>query len=161
MLFKLSVRNSENPLLLLAPTIMDSLRVAAMDEIYFSVAIALSNSENPRTETEFQDLLVQKVYTFFFCNAFFSLFYISFIKKHIEGCTPSGEEVRGAGGVLSSSRLTPPTPLTSSTKWAPRSPPTRTACTNCSRRWRRSLSYVKGAWPLLLLDYHDYRDYYH
>ena len=100
MLFKLSVRDSENPLLLLAPTIMDSLRVAAMDEIYFSVAIALSNSENPRTETAFQDLLVQKVYTFFFCNSFFSLFYISFIKKHIEGCTPSGEELDGMGAPL-------------------------------------------------------------
>ena len=47
-----------------------------------------SSKENHRTETEFEDSLIAKIFMFQFCNSFSSFFYIAFAKKYVDGCMP-------------------------------------------------------------------------
>jgi anoctamin-10/anoctamin-7 len=51
---------------------------------YFQdVALKLNNKENHRTDTEYEDALIAKTFSFQFVNSFASLFYIGFVKPFI------------------------------------------------------------------------------
>ena len=65
-----------------------------MGLIYNGIAVALNDSENHRTDTDYEDALIAKTFVFQFVNSFCSLFYIAFIKTHIESCTTSCMQVR-------------------------------------------------------------------
>lgn len=54
-----------------------------LNGIFQDVARKLNNKENHRTDTEYEDALIAKVYTFQFVNSFASLFYIGFVKPYI------------------------------------------------------------------------------
>lgn len=47
------------------------------------VALKLNNKENHRTDTEYEDALIAKTFSFQFVNSFASLFYIAFVKPFI------------------------------------------------------------------------------
>ena len=83
-----------NPRIMLVPGIINSVQMVVMEDLYFRIGIALANYENPRTDTQFQNSLILKVYAFFFFNAFSPLYYISFLRAPMEGkCAdlPSGD----------------------------------------------------------------------
>lgn len=44
----------------------------------------LNDKENHETDTEYEDNKILKVFAFQFINSYFSLFYIAFIKNHLE-----------------------------------------------------------------------------
>jgi len=46
--------------------------------IFDTIALHLTNFENPRTETDYDNLLSSKLFVFQFVNNFFTLFYIAF-----------------------------------------------------------------------------------
>ena len=86
--------------------IMNLIFIKVLSLVYVKIAVMLTNWENPRTKTEYQNALTFKMYVFEFVNTYSSLFYIAFFKssliigmptkynrmrgRRIEGCDPSG-----------------------------------------------------------------------
>jgi anoctamin-10/anoctamin-7 len=55
------------------------------------VAVRLNNRENHRTDTEYENSLIAKLFVFQFVNSFAALYYTAFIKQNVEGeCTNGG-----------------------------------------------------------------------
>lgn len=59
-----------------------------MSAVYNRVAVLLTDAENHRTDTAYEDSLIGKTFVFQFVNSFASLFYIAFVKQYAE---PDGE----------------------------------------------------------------------
>jgi len=55
-------------------------QVVALNSAYKKLAIYLTDVENQRIETAYEDSLILKVTLFQFCNSYFALFYIAFVK---------------------------------------------------------------------------------
>ena len=54
-----------------------------MNMIYGDIAIRLTDYENHRTDTDYEDSLIAKTFVFQFVNSYASLFYIAFFKPFI------------------------------------------------------------------------------
>jgi hypothetical protein len=86
--------------------IMNLVFIKILSFVYVKLAVILTNWENPRTKSEYQNALTFKMYFFEFVNTYSSLFYIAFFKSsliigkpteysrlresRIEECDPSG-----------------------------------------------------------------------
>ena len=55
-----------------------------MNIIYGGIAIRLTDYENHRTDTEYEDSLISKTFVFQFVNSYASLFYIAFFKPFLQ-----------------------------------------------------------------------------
>jgi anoctamin-10/anoctamin-7 len=56
------------------------------------VAVILTDAENHRTETQYEDSLIAKTFSFQFVNSFMALIYLAFIKQPLAIYAPwSGE----------------------------------------------------------------------
>lgn len=60
--------------------LVNAVFINVMNLVYKKVAIFLTSFENYRTETEYEDALILKVFLFQFVNSYISLFYIAFFK---------------------------------------------------------------------------------
>ena len=60
-------------------SIVNTIQIMTFSYIYNYVAIYLNNWENHRTDTEFSDFLISKLFAFGFINSFASYFYIAFV----------------------------------------------------------------------------------
>jgi hypothetical protein len=60
-----------------------------MNTIYGKVAITLVDLENWRTDTQYEDSLISKLFLFQMVNNFSSFIYLAFIKSKVDGC-PGG-----------------------------------------------------------------------
>lgn len=56
--------------------------ITFMNIVYKKVAVWLTGFENHRTDTQFEDALILKVFLFQFVNSYISLFYIAFLKPY-------------------------------------------------------------------------------
>ena len=52
-----------------------------MNTIYSDMAIDLTEKENHRTDTEFEDSLIAKLFAFQFVNSYASFFYVAYLKS--------------------------------------------------------------------------------
>jgi hypothetical protein len=76
--------------LTLAMTGLNAVQILVLNTVYRGVAKKLNDLENHRTDREYENHLIVKVFLFQFCNSFASFFYIAFVKRSIEGhCLPS------------------------------------------------------------------------
>jgi hypothetical protein len=64
-------------------SIVNAVQIQVMNLIYGYIAIKLTNFENHRTETEYEDSLIAKTFIFQFINSFSPMFYIAFVKPYI------------------------------------------------------------------------------
>ncbi|TDG40819.1 hypothetical protein AWZ03_012750 [Drosophila navojoa] len=64
---------------------LDLILISALDLAYSKLAIRLTNYENCRTQTEYDESLTIKNYAFQFVNYYSSLFYIAFLKGKFVG----------------------------------------------------------------------------
>jgi hypothetical protein len=69
-------------------SIANAVQIQVMNMIYGDVAIKLTNFENHRTDTEYEDALIAKTFVFQFVNSYASLFYIAFVKPFIVTLDP-------------------------------------------------------------------------
>ncbi len=69
-------------------SILIALQIQFLNGFFGTIAIKLNNYENHRTDTEYEDALISKTFSFQFVNAFASLFYIGFIKPFIPDIDP-------------------------------------------------------------------------
>jgi len=63
--------------------IANAIQIQVMNIIYGGVAIKLTNYENHRTDTAYEDSLIGKTFVFQFVNSFAALFYIAFVKPFL------------------------------------------------------------------------------
>jgi hypothetical protein len=52
-----------------------------LNALFGGIAVRLNGWENHRTETEYEDALIGKVFVFKFINSFGSMCYVAFIKQ--------------------------------------------------------------------------------
>ncbi|KAF1327051.1 Anoctamin-like protein, partial [Globisporangium splendens] len=64
---------------------LNAVQILILNTVYRGVAKKLNDLENHRTDREYENHLVIKVFLFQFCNSFASFFYIGFVKKPVEG----------------------------------------------------------------------------
>ncbi|KAF0692715.1 Aste57867_16226 [Aphanomyces stellatus] len=62
---------------------LNSIQIQVLNFVYSMVAKRLNNWENHRTDIEFENHLINKVFLFQFCNSFASFFYIAYIKHYV------------------------------------------------------------------------------
>jgi len=60
--------------------IANAITIIFMNTIWNKVALFLTNWENYRTETEYSNALIYKIFSLYFVNSYTSLFYIAFFK---------------------------------------------------------------------------------
>ncbi|KAG6976300.1 hypothetical protein JG688_00001510 [Phytophthora aleatoria] len=66
-------------------TVVNAIQILVLNTVYRNVARKLNELENHRTDAEYENYLVIKVFLFQFCNSFASFFYIAFVKRAAEG----------------------------------------------------------------------------
>lgn len=69
-------------------SIANAVVIQVMNAIYGEVAIALTDFENHRTDTAYEDSLITKTFIFQFVNSYSPLFYIAFVKPFISYLDP-------------------------------------------------------------------------
>ena len=100
------IRQNAKLVISFTAAIMNLVFIKILSFVYVKLAVILTNWENPRTKSEYQNALTFKMYVFEFVNTYSSLFYIAFFKSsliigkpteynrmrdsRIEGCDPSG-----------------------------------------------------------------------
>ena len=66
--------------------------------VYIKLAVWLTNWENPRTKTDFEDSFTYKMYLFQFVNTYASIFYIAFFKSdYVVGSPGKYHRIGGSG----------------------------------------------------------------
>ncbi len=63
----------------LVASILNALQILLLNFIFNKIAVEINNFENHRTEKEYENALIVKVFTFEFINSYASLFYIAFV----------------------------------------------------------------------------------
>ncbi len=69
-------------------SIANAVQIQVMNFIYSFLANALSERENHRTDTQFEDSMITKIFLFQFVNSYASFFYLAFLAKYIDGGCP-------------------------------------------------------------------------
>jgi hypothetical protein len=69
-------------------SLLNALQISVLNGIYGDIAIRLTDYENHRTDTKYEDSLIAKTFLFQFVNSYASLFYIAFIKPFIPDLDP-------------------------------------------------------------------------
>jgi hypothetical protein len=64
-------------------SIANAIQIQILNAVYQELAIWLTNRENHRTNTQYEDALIAKLFAFQFVNSYASFFYIAFIKNII------------------------------------------------------------------------------
>ena len=81
-------RTTEDPAMLMVPSVLNAVQVTVFSAIYKFVGQKLTEFENHRTVHEHNSALFGKLTVFYFINNFATLFYIAFFKGFTgEGCT--------------------------------------------------------------------------
>lgn len=62
-------------------SILNTIEITILNMIYQFVATALTDSENHRTDTQYEDNLITKVFMFQFLNSYASFFFLAFIAE--------------------------------------------------------------------------------
>ncbi len=70
---------------------LNSILIQVMNMIYSVVAHRLSERENHRTDTHFEDSMITKLFMFQFVNSFASFFFLAFVAKNIDNGCPDGD----------------------------------------------------------------------
>ncbi len=61
--------------------VLNAISIVLLDVVYKAIAKKMTSFENCRTQTEFNDSLITKLFVFGFCNSYAPSIYIAFGKK--------------------------------------------------------------------------------
>ena len=73
-------------------SLINAVQIIVFNIIYAKLAKIMTNMENHKTENQYQDSYILKVFAFQFVNAFNSLCYIAFIKGYTEECLATDDD---------------------------------------------------------------------
>lgn len=85
---------------LLASSVLQAVSIMILGKIYDKLAVVLTDWENHRTQTQYDDSLIIKTFAFQFANSYTSLFYIAFFRgtHYPNGIFGMGEEYQDSCG---------------------------------------------------------------
>lgn len=70
-----------------AVSLASAIQIMILNSVYSGMAIKLTDGENHRTDTEYDDSLIGKLFAFSFINSYAALFFVAFIKTGLgEAC---------------------------------------------------------------------------
>jgi hypothetical protein len=72
-------------------SIANSIQILIANAVYTFLATALTNRENHRTETQYEDSLISKIFLFQFVNSYASFFFLAFIAEIFTPCPAKSE----------------------------------------------------------------------
>jgi anoctamin-10/anoctamin-7 len=90
--FYLQSKNSTLPYSSLIASVLNTVQITIFNMIYQWVAVKLTNWENHRTDTLYEDSLIVKTFVFQFVNSYASFFFISFIAGNLD---PPNDDASG------------------------------------------------------------------
>jgi len=64
-------------------SILNAVQIQIFNVIYHFAAVRLTESENHRTNTKFEDSMITKLFLFQFVNSYASFFFIAFVAKYL------------------------------------------------------------------------------
>lgn len=68
-------------------SVLNAIQIQVMNIFYSFIAKALTDWENYRTETEYEDSMITKIFVFQFINSYASFFYLAFVAETFGECT--------------------------------------------------------------------------
>jgi len=82
-----------------AASLGNAVQIQVFNIVYKHLAIRFTEAENHKTQTQYENSLVLKIFMFQFTNSFVSLYYTAFVKTYAEGCMvdEGGKKVRQQG----------------------------------------------------------------
>ncbi|XP_038674719.1 anoctamin-7-like isoform X1 [Scyliorhinus canicula] len=84
--FRVTTRNSFESFLLttIVSSLLNALSISILGKVYHVIAVKMTDWENYRTQTDYNDALIIKLFAFEFANNYSSLFYIAFLRTNNE-----------------------------------------------------------------------------
>lgn len=79
-------------------SIANSVQITIFNIIYGKLADYLTDMENHRTDTQFEDSMIAKLFIFQFVNSYSSFFYLAFVAKYLSKPPGADEDVVGECG---------------------------------------------------------------
>ena len=71
-------------------SVLNAVIIVVLNKAYQGIAVKLNNFENHRTDTQYEDYLISKIFMFQMVNSFAGLTYVSYIKLFLRiNCTES------------------------------------------------------------------------
>jgi hypothetical protein len=71
-------------------SICNAVQIQVVNYIYSLIANALSERENHRTDTQYEDSMIAKIFWFQFVNSYASFFYLAFVAQFTGDCPEAG-----------------------------------------------------------------------
>ena len=68
----------------LVASILNTVQITVINTIYQIIAVALTNAENHRTDTQYEDAMIVKLFLFQFINSYASFFFLAFIAMNLD-----------------------------------------------------------------------------
>jgi hypothetical protein len=94
LLYNTSVGSLSSPV----ASVMNSVQITVFNIIYSKIADFLTDRENHRTDTTYEDSMIAKLFMFQFVNSYTSFFYLAFVAKYVSKPPGSDENVTGECG---------------------------------------------------------------
>ena len=81
---RFALQNSSSaPYASLIASILNTVQIQIFNYIYAELSIKLTNYENHRTDTEYEDAMIVKSFAFQFINSYASFFFLAFIASYL------------------------------------------------------------------------------
>jgi hypothetical protein len=77
-------------------SVSNGIIIHVLNQLYLLLATELTEWENHRTETEFENIMIRKLFLFQFVNSYSSLFYLAFLGANFLGDAPSDLNIMSA-----------------------------------------------------------------
>ncbi|RYG65223.1 hypothetical protein EON64_12375, partial [archaeon] len=79
-------------------SILNTVQITIFNYIYQKVAIHLTNNENHRTDTQYEDSMIIKLFIFQFVNSYASFFFLAFIASNLQNSDDDNDDNSGQCG---------------------------------------------------------------
>merc|ERR1711908_147791 len=84
-------------------TVIQAVTIVILNAVYCKIAVCMVDYENYRTDYEWENALVNRVFLFQFLNSYFALFYTAFIKGRVGDIFGYDDSCKDKAGVKSDS----------------------------------------------------------
>lgn len=96
--FSLQESDSTNPYASTIASVLNAVSIQIFNMIYMKLAVKLTNNENHRTDTLYEDNLISKLFVFQFINSYSSFFFLAFIATNLDKPSGASEDSIGQCG---------------------------------------------------------------
>jgi anoctamin-10/anoctamin-7 len=87
-MMKQNIEANGTPVGPILTSVIQAVVIGILNYVYQMIAEALNDNENHRTDTEYEDNLIAKVFIFQYVNSYAAFFYVAFVKPYIQDFDP-------------------------------------------------------------------------